>query len=90
MKDKDTAGIIGNYLKAAGTIIFTQPGTERAEAAQNLLSRVPPEMNLKCFVIPDVATAVKAALCSKEELVCIAGSFYTVSEGFSALGIKPF
>ena len=90
MKDKDTAGIIANYLKVAETIIFTQPGTERAESAQNLLSRVPPEKQLKCFVIPDVASAVKAALCGKEELVCIAGSFYTVSEGFSALGIKPF
>ena len=89
MRDKDWESILKKYCSIADKIIVTRPATDRAAL---------PEM-LRCCInyntiptecIDTVADAVTAALKGTEEIVCIAGSFFTVGEALVTLGINPY
>lgn len=90
MKDKDMAGVLEKYLEIAEDLILTQPKIERAASPYDLLSHVPPEERKRCSIAPDIESAVAAAFKNPNDLICIAGSFYTVGEAFNTMKIEPF
>jgi dihydrofolate synthase/folylpolyglutamate synthase len=90
MKDKDVAGVLEKYSEIAERIILTKPDIPRAQSTDLLLAAVPEIYRSKCIVIENVADAVKAGLAYSEQVLCIAGSFYTVSEAFKFAGIDPY
>jgi dihydrofolate synthase / folylpolyglutamate synthase len=90
MKDKDTKGILETYLTIADHLILTRPSTERAATPEYLLQQIDLLSNTFCEICETVASAVNNALGRDEDIICICGSFYTVGEAFSTLGINPF
>ena len=90
MKDKDIGGIVQQYSKAASRFIFTQPKTIRSAAPEDIAARVPAGFKGPRECIPDVDKAIAAALSGTEKVVCVAGSFFTVGEAMTALGIEPY
>jgi dihydrofolate synthase / folylpolyglutamate synthase len=90
MKDKDTSGILKQYCIIADHIILTKPLIARAAQPVELLNAVEIEYLKKCEICSTVSEAVRKALERDEEVVCITGSFYTVSEAFQYLGIDPY
>jgi dihydrofolate synthase/folylpolyglutamate synthase len=90
MKDKDAALMISEASKCASEIIFTAPATKRACPASVLAGFVPRNYKGNVRIIENVGKAVQTALESGPEIVCIAGSFYTVGEAMESLCIEPY
>jgi dihydrofolate synthase/folylpolyglutamate synthase len=90
MKDKDGAGVIEQYCKKASRVILTKPECERSAETARLRLAVPDWYKGEIAEIRHVADAVSAAMKSPEEIVCVAGSFFTVGEGMTALGVEPY
>ena len=90
MKDKDIAGMMTYYTAVAGRLICTAPATERAAGPEHLKSHVPDTFEGVCEVAGTVASAVETAFKSPEEIICIAGSFFTVGEVMVCLNIHPY
>jgi dihydrofolate synthase / folylpolyglutamate synthase len=90
MKDKDIAGILNHYCKAASRLIFVKPNTDRAADCETLFHHVPTDFTGTCVLSADTGDAIAAALAGKETLVCIAGSFYTVGEAMAACEVEPY
>lgn len=90
MKDKDIAGILKSYSRVASKLILTRPNVDRAADCEALRKQAPGDFTGQCVCIPDVDNAVKAALAGSEQVVCVAGSFYTVGEAMAALGVEPY
>jgi dihydrofolate synthase/folylpolyglutamate synthase len=90
MKDKDSAGMLAQYARAARRFIFTAPATERAATPEVLRAAVPAGFSGECRTSPNVGAAVEMAFEGREEIICIAGSFFTVGEGMLRLGIEPY
>jgi dihydrofolate synthase / folylpolyglutamate synthase len=88
MKDKDIKGILRYLAEVAAGFVFTQPRTERACPASELSAFLSDRHEVSQLVVPAVATAVDAALTSAEGIVCVTGSFYTVGEALSHLGLS--
>jgi dihydrofolate synthase / folylpolyglutamate synthase len=90
MKDKDIAGMMAHYVTVAWRIICTAPATDRAAAPETIKNMVPETFNNGLSVASTVAAAVEAALASPEEVICIAGSFFTVGEAMRYLNVNPY
>jgi dihydrofolate synthase/folylpolyglutamate synthase len=90
MKDKDSSGMIAQYANAAQRLIFTAPETERAATPEVLRAAVPTGFSGECRTSPDVGSAIETAFTGSEEIICVAGSFFTVGEGMRWLGIEPY
>jgi dihydrofolate synthase/folylpolyglutamate synthase len=90
MKDKDMAGMFRSYCKKANIIFLTRPQGERSAETALLKLNVPSWFRGAVQELPAVGDAVKAALASPEEVVCIAGSFFTVGEAMVSLGVSPY
>jgi dihydrofolate synthase/folylpolyglutamate synthase len=90
MKDKDAGAMLPDYAGVAGRLILTAPSTERAARPEDLLAALPGDFGGQAEIKPDVAAAVNSAMQGPEEVVCIAGSFFTVGEGMTVLGFKPY
>jgi folylpolyglutamate synthase/dihydropteroate synthase len=90
MKDKDIAGILGHYSLIADRFIFTQPATDRAAKPEELANKLPVDFKGEYLLSSNIARAVEEAFNSPEEIICIAGSFFTVGEAMEYLGIEPF
>jgi len=90
MKDKDMAGMMEHYVTVARRIICTAPATERAAAPETLKNMVPGTFNGGLSAVSTVAAAVEEAFESKEDIVCIAGSFFTVGEAMEYLNLDPY
>jgi dihydrofolate synthase / folylpolyglutamate synthase len=91
MKDKDISGIFKSYCSIASRLILTSPETSRAASVECLLQHVPADFRGKCESIADVGTAVSTALARNyEKAICITGSFFTVGEAMSSLGVEPY
>ena len=90
MKDKDIAGILGHYCIIAERFIFTQPATDRAAKPEELKKNLPGDYKGISYSSSSIASAMEAAFNSPEEIVCIAGSFFTVGEAMEHLGVKPY
>jgi len=90
MKDKDIAGILSHYCGMATRLILTKPKTDRAAPVEYLSGLVPAGFTGICENIPDVDMALAVALGRGEKIICITGSFFTVSEAMIALGVDPY
>jgi dihydrofolate synthase/folylpolyglutamate synthase len=90
MKDKDIAGMMAHYAAVARRIICTAPATERAASPENLKKSVPGAFKGSLLTAATVASGVETAMASPEEIVCIAGSFFTVGEAMAYLNIDPY
>jgi len=90
MQDKDIGGIVHHYSKAAARFIFTHPKTNRAAPPEQIAAHVPAGFKGPCECIPVIDKAISAALSGSEKIVCVVGSFFTVGEAMTALGIEPY
>jgi dihydrofolate synthase/folylpolyglutamate synthase len=90
MHDKDHARVIAQLCSIASTLILTRPHTDRAEDAQVLASEVPAGWPGRVRVAVTVAEAVSLAATEDCDVVCVTGSFYTVGEAMTALGVRPY
>jgi dihydrofolate synthase / folylpolyglutamate synthase len=90
MKDKDIAGIVEYYCKKAVSVILTRPDVDRSAATVHLKSCIPSWFRGSIDEISNVADAVDAGFAAPEKILCIAGSFYTVGEAMTKLGITPY
>ena len=90
MKDKDIHAMMRHYDGIAKRIICCAPATTRATPAGDLVRHLSGDFPGECQSTETVASAVDIALNGTEEIVCIAGSFFTVGEGMAHLGIEPY
>jgi dihydrofolate synthase / folylpolyglutamate synthase len=90
MKDKDIAGIMTQYTAVASRLICTAPATGRAAEPERIKKNIPGTFKGVCMVAGTVASAVETAFKSPEEIICIAGSFFTVGEAMEYLHIDPW
>lgn len=90
MGDKDAGALLAQYASFSDCIVCTRPKTPRAMSAAELASHAPEGDVPEVRVMESVAEAVHWALETREGLVCVAGSFYTVGEAMSALGLAPY
>ena len=90
MKDKDAAGILRCYCSVASKIILTRPDVERSAGTAELKAKLPANFTGDIVEIPFVSEAVNAGIESGEDVICVAGSFFTVGEAMKALGIEPY
>lgn len=86
MRDKDYRAMIAIYRTAVQHIIVTQPATERAAPAELLAQEAGEDVSV-CRVVAD---AVALACMRPEEIICITGSFFTVGEAVTALGLDLY
>ena len=90
MKDKDIAGILAQYVRIADRIVLTRPATDRAAKPEELEQKVPVDYKGDLSLSSTIASAIEAAFNSAEEILCIAGSFFTVGEAMEYLGVEPY
>jgi dihydrofolate synthase / folylpolyglutamate synthase len=90
MNDKDIAGMLVHYAAAAGRIICTAPVTERAAPAETIKNLVPGDFKGRVSAASTIVLAIEEAFASKENVICIAGSFFTVGEAMGYLDIDPY
>lgn len=85
LKDKDVAGIIGEWINSADVFILTKPDSERAADPEDLARLIPSH---KQVVLKDsIKQAISHAkdLADDATLICITGSLYTVGEALAQL-----
>jgi dihydrofolate synthase/folylpolyglutamate synthase len=90
MKDKDYAGMLPHYARLAKRLILAKPAIFRAAATADLRRFVPPDFTGACHEFQDIMGAIEAALDGPQEIVVVAGSFFTVGETMRHLGIEPY
>ncbi|MBN2189160.1 MAG: bifunctional folylpolyglutamate synthase/dihydrofolate synthase [Chitinispirillaceae bacterium] len=90
MKDKDIAGMTARYAAAARRIICTAPATERAASPETIKNMVPGTFHGEVLASATVALAVEDAFKFPEDIICIAGSFFTVGEAMTYLNVEPY
>jgi dihydrofolate synthase/folylpolyglutamate synthase len=90
MKDKDIAGMLPHYARLAGRLILARPANDRAAATADLRRFVPVDFPGSCIECRDIPQAIDLALDGSEEIVVVAGSFFTVGEAMAHLGIEPY
>lgn len=81
MKDKDVASIVRALAGVADTIIAAKPRTQRAAEARQIAQEAQSH-GVQSIVIEDVRKAFEYAkfIARPDDIVCVAGSFYTVGE----------
>ena len=87
-KDKDIAGMIRRIQLGADKIIFTGTGSPRS-ADPNILAAAYTEHSGKMTQVAqtlDGAMRIALAAASREDLICITGSFYLVAEAMRKYG----
>jgi dihydrofolate synthase/folylpolyglutamate synthase len=92
MADKEYPAMVRalcTYEKTTG-VILTRPATERAVAAEVLRHAVPDTFAGEVCVKEPVADALEYALGQRGGVVSVVGSFYTVGEAMTALGVTPY
>jgi dihydrofolate synthase/folylpolyglutamate synthase len=90
MRDKEKKPMLQSYSTVADRMILVKPLTDRAEKPEALASMVPSSFAGTVKVVPDIAEAINDALLSAGGTVCVVGSFFTVGEAMTALGIDPY
>ncbi len=90
MADKDIDGILKELLPLASEAVFTAPSYGRAARPEELMARAG-RLGFKTgrvsSAIPD-ALALARSLASPDDLILVAGSFYTAGEAKEALSGK--
>jgi dihydrofolate synthase/folylpolyglutamate synthase len=90
MKDKDLTPMMKAYSDVAHRMVLTAPATERAARSEDLQAALPAGFTGRVELAPSVAAAVSTALQGDHDVVCAAGSFFTVGEAMRVLGIKAY
>ncbi|TKJ17260.1 bifunctional folylpolyglutamate synthase/dihydrofolate synthase [Candidatus Woesearchaeota archaeon B3_Woes] len=88
MKDKDIKGICKNLEPIAKEIIITKPHVTRAADPGEIADFIGKEVD----IIDDIRDALEYAKikASKEDLIVLTGSIFTVGEAFSFIRPDPF
>jgi len=90
MKDKDIDAVLKILAPCASAFYFTRPKTERAADPYGMMELTDGKFGGKRVVVEDVGEAVNTALRDAvDTIVCVTGSFYTVSEAFSTQTCFP-
>jgi dihydrofolate synthase/folylpolyglutamate synthase len=81
-KDKDTSGMIRRLQLGADKIIFTQTPSPRSADPSELAAEYMERSGKMAQVAPNLEQAMHIALgaVTREDLICITGSFYIVAE----------
>ena len=89
--DKDITGMIDEIAKGADKVIFTQAANNTRAASPKQLADIYEEHSGRVAQVAETLTkAVRIAhnAVSREDLICICGSFYLVGEAKKLLGSK--
>jgi dihydrofolate synthase/folylpolyglutamate synthase len=80
--DKDVAGMLERITSGADKVIFTNVNNIRTADPEELAARYVEQYGKMAQVAPNLAGALEIAnrAVSKEDLICITGSFYLVGE----------
>jgi dihydrofolate synthase/folylpolyglutamate synthase len=91
MRDKDIDTVLKILAPCASTFYFTRPKTERAADPYGMMGLTDGKSGGRRVVVEDVGEAVGAALRDAvdtvDTIVCVTGSFYTVSEAMKILTV---
>ncbi|NLL13545.1 MAG: bifunctional folylpolyglutamate synthase/dihydrofolate synthase [Fibrobacter sp.] len=89
MKDKDYPGILKKYSEIADTIILSRPEVQRASMPEELMKSIP-QGSVQALICNTIAEALSKAVSGPHQVICVAGSFYTVGEVCGLMGIDLF
>jgi dihydrofolate synthase/folylpolyglutamate synthase len=80
--DKDVSGMLERITSGADKVIFTHVNNIRSADPEELAARYVELYGKMAQVAPSLAAALEIAnrACTKEDLICITGSFYLVGE----------
>ena len=89
-KDKDISGMIRRIQVGADKVIFTTAGTPRSADPADLAAEYVERSGKMAQVANTLDDAMRIALSAttREDLICITGSFYLVAEALRKYGIK--
>lgn len=95
LRDKDILGICNALISRADKIILTSPKYKRASSVEELQEIIKDHIDIEgkeCLLVPEITGALKMAkeIASREDLILVTGSLYTVGEAMWGLGIKPY
>jgi folylpolyglutamate synthase/dihydropteroate synthase len=82
--------MIPHYARIATHILVAAPKTERAARPEELFENIPPDFPREKKSLPDISSALDGAFSSSADVICIAGSFFTVGEAMECLNINPY
>jgi len=87
MKDKDAASIINILTKKASAFYFAKPKTERAAEPTDLAALTEGKFDGKTIIGQNIEDALRKAIdnTNGDDIICVTGSFYTVSEALRSL-----
>ena len=86
--DKDIPGMLDQIIRGADKVIFTAADHLRAARPKDLAEAYEERASKTSQVAPNLAEAVHIAhnAVSREDIICITGSFYLVGEAKKLLG----
>jgi dihydrofolate synthase/folylpolyglutamate synthase len=89
MKNKDIPLIINELAKISDEAIAVKPDTERASDPEKIVHCFQ-ERGIHAIAVENIGEAISEAKikAGRDGLVCVTGSFFTVAEAYSALGVR--
>jgi len=89
-KDKDIPGMIRRIQLGADKIIFTSTGSPRSAEASELAAQYMETSGKMAQVARNLDEAMRIALgaVTREDVICITGSFYLVAEAMRRYRVK--
>ncbi len=90
-RDKDVTGMIRRLQLGADKVIFTSTCTPRSAEPAELAAQYMELSGKMAQVAPDIEEAMQIALLavSREDLICITGSFYLIAQAAKKFTAKP-
>lgn len=90
-KDKDISGMIRQIQRGADKIIFTNTGTPRSAEPAELAAEYTEHSGKMAQVAQTLDQAMRIALgaVTREDLICITGSFYLIAQAIKKYSAKP-
>jgi dihydrofolate synthase/folylpolyglutamate synthase len=87
MKDKDIASTLEILAERASSFYFAKPKTDRAADPECLRASIAGKFDGRIIITQDISDALRIAFddARKDDVVCVTGSFFTVSEALAAL-----
>ena len=73
----------------ADTIILSRPEVQRASMPEELMKSIP-QGSVQALICNTIAEALSKAVSGPHQVICVAGSFYTVGEVCGLMGIDLF
>jgi len=91
MEDKNIKGMLKEIVPYAHKVILCKPNMDRA-ASSTSLARIIKGYNVKHYKVDDVkeATLYALSIASRKDLICIAGSLFTVGEAREVFKKKSY